>query len=608
MIPVWPTGHDREKIPAVAHKWREGPYHGRWPDTAVAAWVIPPGVAVLDIDNTDLVPEARALVAELGGCRHVRRTPRGGAHLYVDDPDRAARNATNEEAGWDWKAHGGYVVAGGDDRPELPGGGCWPGEGATYKQLAERFPPKNPNPNPRPRVGGNAGWAIDPAEFAARLGLTPKGSEYAGPCPVCADGDDRFFAHAGGKGTIATCRQCGDRSGTREWLQQVAAAAGLRRTPPKTRRGLKHDLGLLDRLPPEDDYLRWKTTLIAYAREYGDNPTVRKRLIEWSAGSPRYNPDEFQGHWDAALAAELPAHSEPLTLATVELRANEARSELTPPTPPPPVPTPVELGDITGIDPWGHVTAPFGLDRPPPPAADPIIDGVAHRGEAVIAFGAPKAGKSTLARAICAAAPRALYIAHERAGQSYAALAAAIGHEPGTPRTHLHAHGHLRPADLLIDWAVAAPTVVIIDSFTSSGGDTHTGTNALDWWTEHVTPWTNAGCAVWVLAHKAKTDGDSPLGSTTQEALADAIGQVRPQARGDGGGIHSATWTLKRENGLHYAHTITADYTDGHPRLRPARAPRDNAIRKARAEGATLRHLADQYGISKSQIERICKQ
>ncbi|MCY4060396.1 MAG: AAA family ATPase, partial [Gammaproteobacteria bacterium] len=321
----------------------------------------------------------------------------------------------------------------------------------------------------------------------------------------------------------------------------AAAAKPETPAPARTRGGqtLKRGLALLDRLPPIDDYLRWKTVLIAFAREYGDHDTIRRAAQKWSAGSPRYNPDEWPGHWAAALNAGPPAHGDPVTLATVALWANEATSEPTPA--PPPTPTALELGDITGIDPWGHVTAPFGLDRPPPPAADPIVDGIAYRGEAIYVYGDPKVGKSTLACAICAAAPRALYIAHERVGQSYAALAAAIGHEPGTPRTHLHAPAHLRPADLLIEWAAAAPTVVIIDSYTSARGDTHTGTNAMDWWTEHVTPWTHVGCAVVVLSHQAKADGGSPLGSVTQQALADAAGEVTNRPRAGGGSI-SATW------------------------------------------------------------------
>lgn len=262
-IPTWPTGHDRQKTPATAkgYSWTEGPYHGRWPAGAVAAWVIPPGIAVLDIDGKYLTDEGRAALVKqarqhalgLGGCLHVRKTPRGGAHLYVDDPDNEARNATNEEAGWDWKAHGGYVVVGGDDRPELPGGGCWPGEGATYAQLAERFPPKN--------------------------AATATGAAHAAP-------------ETPNKGY---------------WVLDSRKS----HTEP-----LEAAQRLLDRLAPHrcDNRDEWLTTLAAVKHAFGD--AARGTAEDWSRRSAKYDPRGFATAWDSLETGNYTGA--PATMATVQ--------------------------------------------------------------------------------------------------------------------------------------------------------------------------------------------------------------------------------------------------------------------------------------------------
>ena len=47
-------------------------------------------------------------------------------------------------------------------------------------------------------------------DFIAAFGLTKKGKEYVGPCPVCKDGEDRFHVREGASGPVFGCRYCMD--------------------------------------------------------------------------------------------------------------------------------------------------------------------------------------------------------------------------------------------------------------------------------------------------------------------------------------------------------------------------------------------------------------
>lgn len=118
-VPLIQSGPNAGK---PAAKWKREPYTGAPPPAdQVAAWVLPPGILVVDVDQHAGGADGWTTLVKLGGCPDTLSywsRSRKGKH-FVFRTHRQVDEAVALHPGVDIKAHGGLVFVPADARPAI---------------------------------------------------------------------------------------------------------------------------------------------------------------------------------------------------------------------------------------------------------------------------------------------------------------------------------------------------------------------------------------------------------------------------------------------------------------------------------------------------------
>ena len=341
----------------------------------------------------------------------------------------------------------------------------------------------------------------------------------------------------------------------------------------------------LARLQPErlDDRALWLEACAAMRGGYGD--AAMEPMRAWSAQSDRFDERDWRagGAWFSLLTPGQRRAGD-ITMASMQMALDALRGG--------------DSGDDSGDSPQRGIEDleryMVGADQPPSPAE--VVPGALWAGEATILYGDPGQGKTHTAVALAAAADRALWVAHEKRAGTLARLTAARAR-----------HAMLVPPDVvlthtgaLLEWAGQMRTLVVIDSFSSAHGDTDSGVNVAEWWSGHVSPWTEAGCAVVVIAHTQKSaERKTPLGSTTISAAADATYLITGVRRGSDSRLKWARGRVDKQNELHTPDKLAAVFVGDVPVLADPRAA------EMSARGTDPAAAADALGVKRRMAKRF---